>query len=88
MGFPSGDWLRGFPAQSMGRAMTALGIKGKENKARIWRLSTTAEKSSCWLWWRRAVQSWKASDSLPQGLSRIGVETTDGGWNWLTTSVD
>lgn len=28
------------------------------------------------------------ADSSSQRHSRIGVETTDDGWTWLTTSVD
>lgn len=55
--FPVETGCIGFPAESTWRAMTALGIKGKERKAGIHKLSTTAEKPSCWLWWRRAVQS-------------------------------
>ncbi|XP_065928284.1 uncharacterized protein [Magallana gigas] len=55
--FPVEIGCGGFPAQSTWRAMTVLGIKGKERKAGIQRLSTTAEKSSFWLWWGRALQS-------------------------------
>lgn len=59
--FPVEIGCKGFPAQSTWRAMSILRIKGKERKAGIQRLSTPAEKSSCWLRWRRAVQSWKQS---------------------------
>lgn len=38
--------------------------------------------------YRRAMIWAIIADSKPRGHSRIGVETTDGGWNWLTTSID
>uniref|UniRef100_A0A8W8KG32 Uncharacterized protein n=1 Tax=Magallana gigas TaxID=29159 RepID=A0A8W8KG32_MAGGI len=48
------------------------------------------EKSSAEL---EAIYNWAMiwaiiADSKPRGHSRIGVETTDGGWTWLTTSID
>lgn len=77
--------------------MTALGIKGEERKAGIQRLSTTGvimlvmvEKVSAELEaiYRRALIPVIIADSKPQGHSRIGVERTDSGWTWLTTSID
>ncbi|XP_033747101.1 uncharacterized protein LOC117332324 [Pecten maximus] len=52
---------RGFPAQSMWRMFAAVGIRGKDRRAAVQRLATTAEKSSSWLWWRREDKSWKPS---------------------------
>ncbi|XP_060076611.1 uncharacterized protein LOC132556244 [Ylistrum balloti] len=52
---------RGFPAQSMWRMFSTLGIQGRDPRAAVQRLSTTAEKSSSWLWWRREDLSWKPS---------------------------
>jgi len=57
--FPVEVGCRGFPAQSVWRMLTALGMTGKERKAAARRMGEAAERASCWLWSRREELSWK-----------------------------
>ena len=59
--FPVEVGCRGFPAQSVWKTFSLLGIQGKERRTAIRRLQEQAEKSSCWLWYRREETSWKPS---------------------------
>ena len=43
---------RGFPAQSMWKMFSALGITGVKRRTAVMRLSRTAERASSWLWWK------------------------------------
>ena len=56
--FPVEVGSRGFPAQSMWRMLTALGIVGRERKQAIQAVGSAAEKSSSWLWLHREKESW------------------------------
>ncbi|XP_057673103.1 uncharacterized protein LOC130904394 [Corythoichthys intestinalis] len=56
--FPMEVGCRGFPAQSVWKTLTALGIAGRERRAAIRRLGEAAERASCWLWSRREELSW------------------------------
>ncbi|XP_078664128.1 uncharacterized protein LOC144907199 [Branchiostoma floridae x Branchiostoma belcheri] len=51
--FPVEVGCRGFPAQSVWKLFTAIGVKGKERKVAVRKLGEAAERSSCWLWSRR-----------------------------------
>ncbi|XP_066299893.1 uncharacterized protein [Branchiostoma lanceolatum] len=57
--FPIEIGCRGFPAQSVWKMMTALGIAGKDRKTAIRRMGEAAERASCWLWNRREEVCWK-----------------------------
>lgn len=60
--FPVEVGCRGFPAQSVWRMLTALGIAGRERKTAARRLGEAAERASCWLWNRREDLSWKPGE--------------------------
>ncbi|RXN07805.1 hypothetical protein ROHU_035438 [Labeo rohita] len=57
--FPVEVGCRGFPAQSVWRMLTAIGVRGRERKMTVRRMGEAAEKASCWLWSRREESSWK-----------------------------
>ena len=57
--FPVEIGTRGFPAQSMWKLLTALGMSGNDRKKAIGNLCRTAERASNWLWLRRAETTWK-----------------------------
>ncbi|XP_019642873.1 PREDICTED: uncharacterized protein LOC109484090 [Branchiostoma belcheri] len=57
--FPVEVGCRGFPAQSVWKLFTAIGVKGKERKVAVRKLGEAAERSSCWLWSRREESCWK-----------------------------
>ncbi|XP_045167230.2 uncharacterized protein LOC123530520 [Mercenaria mercenaria] len=57
--FPVEIGSRGFPAQSLWRMLSAMGITGGERKKVIGRLSLAAERASSWLWLKREEKSWK-----------------------------
>ena len=52
---------RGFPAQSLWKMLSGLGVKGQERQKAIKKLNLTAERSSSWLWLRRAETNWAAN---------------------------
>ncbi|XP_026059304.1 uncharacterized protein LOC113043970 [Carassius auratus] len=56
--FPIEVRCRGFPAQSVWKTLTALGIAGRERKAAVRRLGEATERASGWLWSRREELSW------------------------------
>ena len=56
--FPVEVGTRGFPAKSMWKMLTELGITGQQKKQAIRSVSSAAEKASCWLWRRRDERSW------------------------------
>lgn len=57
--FPVEIGARGFPAQSLWKMFSALGIKGADRKRAVGALSQTAERASSWLWMKREERSWK-----------------------------
>ena len=61
--FPVEVGCRGFPAQSVWRMLSVLGIQGKARKAAVQSLSMAAERASRWLWLRRMEQSWLPSQT-------------------------
>ena len=56
--FPVEVGCRGFPAKSLWRTLTALGITGRDRKQAVQAVSEAAEKASSWIWLRRGNQSW------------------------------
>jgi hypothetical protein len=59
--FPVEIGARGFPGRSVYRLLTALGVRGRDLRDAVRRLGDTAERTSCWLWWKRNQSSWKPS---------------------------
>ena len=57
--YPVEIGARGFPAQSLWKMFSALGITGVERKKAVGKLSLTAERASSWLWIKREEKSWK-----------------------------
>ena len=62
LNYPVEVGCKGFPAQSVWRCFTALGIRGKQRKAAVGKLCKEAERASCWLWMRRE-DSWRPTFS-------------------------
>ena len=56
--FPVEIGCRGFPAQSVWRMLSNLGIKGGDRKRAVGRLGQAAERASNWLWMMREEKSW------------------------------
>ena len=56
--FPVEVGCRGFPAQSVWKLLSALGMQGKEKRKLIRKLGEEAEKASCWLWNKRSEKQW------------------------------
>jgi len=56
--FPVKIGCRGFPAQSVWRMLSNLGIKGGDRKRAVGRLGQAAERASNWLWMMREEKSW------------------------------
>lgn len=46
--FPVEVGCRGFPAKSVWRMFTAIGLTGKERKIAVCRMGETAERAPCW----------------------------------------
>ena len=61
--FPVEVGCRGFPAQSVWKALGALGMKGMTRKSSVQALSRTAERASSWLWLRRNKATWKPAQT-------------------------
>jgi len=61
--FPVEVGCRGFPVQSVWKALGALGMKGKSRKSSVQALSRAAEKASSWLWLRRNEAMWKPAQT-------------------------
>jgi len=61
--FPVEVGCRGFPAQSVWKALGALGIKGSARKSSVRALGKAAERASSWLWLRRNEMAWKPSQT-------------------------
>ena len=57
--FPVEVGCRGFPAQSVWRMFSAVGVTGQNRRAAIKKLGQAAEKASCWIWMKRDNSSWK-----------------------------
>ena len=51
---------RGFPAQSVWKLLTRLGMSGRTRKTTRRRKGEAAERSSCWMWHRRYDLCWKS----------------------------
>ena len=56
--FPVEVGCRGFPAQSVWKMLSALGIDGRDMKQTIQALSNAAENASSWRWLRREEKTW------------------------------
>ena len=56
--FPVEVGCRGFPAASVWKMFTALGITGRNRKTAVQAVSSAAEKASSWIWLRRNHTSW------------------------------
>lgn len=67
---------RGFAGQSLWRAMSTLGVTGKQRKKIIAEAGREAEESSQWLWMRRDDQ-WGA-DQLLAGADHLSRRTSGG----------
>jgi hypothetical protein len=57
--FPVEVGCRGFPAQSVWRMLSALGIRGKTRKEAARNLGNAAQRASSWLWLRRNDELWQ-----------------------------
>ncbi|XP_063420791.1 uncharacterized protein LOC134706007 [Mytilus trossulus] len=57
--FPVEVGCRGFPAQSVWRLFSAVGVTGRQRRTAIQKLGQAAEKASCWIWMKRDSSSWK-----------------------------
>ncbi|XP_063435804.1 uncharacterized protein LOC134716731 [Mytilus trossulus] len=57
--FPVEVGCRGFPAQSVWRLFSAVGVTGRQRRTAIQKLCQAAEKASCWIWMKRDSSSWK-----------------------------
>jgi len=57
--FPVETGCRGFPAQSVWKALGALIMKDKTRKCAVQGLSKAAEGDFSWLWLRRYDTTWK-----------------------------
>ncbi|KAI8485154.1 hypothetical protein Bbelb_370790 [Branchiostoma belcheri] len=57
--FPVEVGCRGFPAQSVWKMLSAVGITGRDKKVAVRKMGEAAERASCWLWCRRETTSWK-----------------------------
>ena len=67
--FPVEVGCRGFPAQSVWRMLTAIGVTGRERKTAARRMGEAAERASCWLWSRREEISWKLGELMGSDLA-------------------
>ena len=59
--FPVEVSARGFPAHSLWRMMSMLGLKGVQKRSLARRASEAAERGSCWLWLRSGDRQWGGS---------------------------
>ncbi|XP_033750531.1 uncharacterized protein LOC117334822 [Pecten maximus] len=57
--FPVEVGYRGFPAQSVWRTLSALGLTGLERRRAVQRLAQAAERASSWVWRKREESTWK-----------------------------
>lgn len=57
--FPVESSCRGFPARSVCRLLSALGLDERSKKQAAHRMGEEAERASRWLWSRREEGSWK-----------------------------
>jgi hypothetical protein len=57
--FPIEVGCRGFPAQSLWRMFSALGVTGRQRRSAVQNISKAAERASCWVWIKRNTVSWK-----------------------------
>ncbi|XP_069134316.1 uncharacterized protein [Argopecten irradians] len=56
--YPVKVGCRGFPAQSVWRMLSALGLAGRTRRAAVPRMAKAAERASCWVWMRKDPSSW------------------------------
>ena len=61
--YPVEVGCRGFPAQSVWKFLTAVGLTGRERKKAVRKLGEAAERASCWIWSRREELSWQPGGS-------------------------
>ncbi|XP_069101603.1 uncharacterized protein [Argopecten irradians] len=57
--YPVEVGCRGFPAQSVWRMLSALGLSGRTKRTAVQRMAKAAERSSCWVWMKKDTSSWK-----------------------------
>ena len=57
--FPVEVGCRGFPAQTVWRMFSALGITGKNRRTAVQKISQTAERASCWVWMKKNSSTWR-----------------------------
>lgn len=57
--YPVEVGCRGFPAHSVGKLLSALGMTGRDRKKAIRELGEKAERASCWVWCKRDDKCWK-----------------------------
>ena len=57
--YPVEIGARGFPAQSLWRMFSALGIEGADRKRAAGKLILAADRTSIWLCMKREERSWK-----------------------------
>ena len=81
---------REFPAQSVWRLFSVLGVTGRYRRTAIQRMGQAAEKSSCWIWLNRDNRSWKPTndaqwivDPHPESVpSKRSKNTARDGLGW------
>ncbi|XP_069139210.1 uncharacterized protein [Argopecten irradians] len=56
--YPVEVGCRGFPAQSVWRMLSALGLSGRTRRTAVQRMARAAERSSCWVWMKKDTSSW------------------------------
>lgn len=56
--FPVEIGVRGFPAPSMGKMLSALGVRGGVRRHAVGKVGLAAERASSWLWLRRTEPTW------------------------------
>lgn len=61
--YPVEVGCRGFPAQSVWKLLTAVGVIGSERNKGVQRLGEAAERASCWIWNRWEEMSWQPGGS-------------------------
>ena len=94
--FPVEVGCRGFPAQSVWRLFSALGVTRRCRRTAAQKMGQAAEQSSCWIWLKKNTSSWKPINDAqwliitvepPSWMcTELGVETHDDGWPRLRTS--
>ena len=56
--FPFEIGVRGFPVQSVGKMLYALGIREARQRQTVKKVGLAAEEASSWLWLRSSESTW------------------------------